>query len=80
MLFKGFPEKCDALKKLRMGVMERVSSARWATEWEENAKPLISKASQLSLIWSFRLLSSKSSVTKFSSETYAGFEISLPLI
>ncbi|CAI9787848.1 unnamed protein product [Fraxinus pennsylvanica] len=43
MLFKGFPEKCDALNKLRMGVMERVSSARWANEWEENAKPLISK-------------------------------------
>ncbi|XP_022886450.1 UDP-glycosyltransferase TURAN-like isoform X3 [Olea europaea var. sylvestris] len=43
MLFNGFPEKCDALKKLRMGVMERVSSARWANEWEENAKPLISK-------------------------------------
>ncbi|OVA03975.1 Asparagine-linked glycosylation protein 1-like [Macleaya cordata] len=45
MLFKGFPDECDALKALRNGVLERGSSARWATEWEQHAKPLISKAS-----------------------------------
>ncbi|KAA8524092.1 hypothetical protein F0562_010477 [Nyssa sinensis] len=41
MLFKGFPDECDALKSLRNGALEIGSSARWATEWEENAKPLI---------------------------------------
>ncbi|KAJ4719598.1 UDP-glycosyltransferase TURAN [Melia azedarach] len=43
MLFKGFPDECDALKKLRNGMLEMVLSARWATEWEEHAKPLISE-------------------------------------
>ncbi|XP_071725973.1 UDP-glycosyltransferase TURAN [Rutidosis leptorrhynchoides] len=43
MLFKGFPNECDALKTLRDGVLEMGLSARWATEWEANAKPLISK-------------------------------------
>ncbi|XP_071696677.1 UDP-glycosyltransferase TURAN-like isoform X2 [Rutidosis leptorrhynchoides] len=43
MLFKGFPNECDALKTLRNGVLETGLSARWATEWEANAKPLISK-------------------------------------
>ncbi|KAK6157477.1 hypothetical protein DH2020_011725 [Rehmannia glutinosa] len=41
MLFEGFPERCDTLKSMRSNLMERVSSVRWATAWEENAKPLI---------------------------------------
>ncbi|RVX22567.1 UDP-glycosyltransferase TURAN [Vitis vinifera] len=45
MLFKGFPDNCDALKLLRNGVVEAGFSARWDTEWERHAKPLISKAS-----------------------------------
>ncbi|XP_019433857.1 PREDICTED: UDP-glycosyltransferase TURAN isoform X1 [Lupinus angustifolius] len=44
MLFKGFPDECDALKVLKNGALETGSSARWATEWEEHAKPLITKA------------------------------------
>ncbi|GAV64112.1 Glyco_trans_1_4 domain-containing protein, partial [Cephalotus follicularis] len=40
MLFKGFPDECDALMSLREGALIG-SSARWATEWEEHAKPLI---------------------------------------
>ncbi|KAH6837261.1 UDP-Glycosyltransferase superfamily protein [Perilla frutescens var. hirtella] len=43
MLFEGFPERCDALDSMRSSLLERVSSVRWATEWEENAKPLINK-------------------------------------
>lgn len=43
MLFKGFPDECNALKSLRNGALEMGSSARWATEWEKNAKPLISE-------------------------------------
>ncbi|XP_065881490.1 UDP-glycosyltransferase TURAN-like isoform X1 [Euphorbia lathyris] len=39
-LFKGFPNECNALKLLRNGAVE-MSSSRWATEWEEHAKPLI---------------------------------------
>ncbi|XP_054815088.1 UDP-glycosyltransferase TURAN isoform X1 [Prosopis cineraria] len=45
MLFKGFPDKCDALKVLKNGALEIGSSARWTTEWEEHAKPLITEAS-----------------------------------
>ncbi|GFZ12353.1 UDP-Glycosyltransferase superfamily protein [Actinidia rufa] len=45
MLLKGFPDECNALNSLRNGALEMGSSARWATEWEENAKPLISEAS-----------------------------------
>lgn len=45
MLFKGFPERCDALSSMRSNLLTRVSSVRWATEWEENAKPLINKVS-----------------------------------
>ncbi|KAF7822483.1 UDP-glycosyltransferase TURAN isoform X1 [Senna tora] len=45
MLFKGFPDECDALKVLKNGAMEIGSSSRWTTEWEEHAKPLITKAS-----------------------------------
>ncbi|XP_049370092.1 UDP-glycosyltransferase TURAN isoform X2 [Solanum verrucosum] len=46
MLFKGFPGECDELKSLRQGVLASRSSVNWATEWEANAKPLISKASR----------------------------------
>ncbi|KAK9056856.1 hypothetical protein SSX86_024220 [Deinandra increscens subsp. villosa] len=49
MLFKGFPDGCDALRTLRNGVLEMGASAKWATEWEANAKPLISKVISLSL-------------------------------
>ncbi|XP_073220278.1 UDP-glycosyltransferase TURAN isoform X3 [Cicer arietinum] len=45
MLFKGFPNECDSLKVLKSGALETGSSARWFTEWEEHAKPLITKAS-----------------------------------
>ncbi|KAL3639274.1 hypothetical protein CASFOL_017181 [Castilleja foliolosa] len=41
MLFEGFPEKCDALRMMRSNLMERVSSVRWATAWDNHAKPLI---------------------------------------
>ncbi|XAR56379.1 Chitobiosyldiphosphodolichol beta-mannosyltransferase [Bertholletia excelsa] len=43
MLFKGFPDECDALKSLRIGALDTGSSARWAAAWEESAKPLISE-------------------------------------
>lgn len=43
MLFEGFPERCDTLTSMRSNLMERVSSVRWATAWEENAMPLIDK-------------------------------------
>ncbi|KAI4328743.1 hypothetical protein L6164_021076 [Bauhinia variegata] len=43
MLFKGFPYRCDALKMLKDGAMETSSSSRWSPEWEEHAKPLITK-------------------------------------
>ncbi|XP_051126192.1 UDP-glycosyltransferase TURAN isoform X2 [Andrographis paniculata] len=43
MLFEGFPGRCDSLKSMRSNLMERVSSVRWATVWDENAKPLIHK-------------------------------------
>ncbi|XP_042498789.1 UDP-glycosyltransferase TURAN [Macadamia integrifolia] len=43
MLFKGFPNECDDLKSLRNGAMQTGSSARWDTEWEEHARPLISE-------------------------------------
>lgn len=42
-LFKGFPGECDELKSLKQGVLASRSSVNWATEWEANAKPLISK-------------------------------------
>ncbi|KHG09366.1 Chitobiosyldiphosphodolichol beta-mannosyltransferase [Gossypium arboreum] len=44
MLFRGFPNECDALKSLKNGALETGSSARWAAEWEEHAKLLISEA------------------------------------
>ncbi|KAA8526681.1 hypothetical protein F0562_008116 [Nyssa sinensis] len=43
MLFKGFSDECNTLNLLRNGALETGSSARWATEWEENGKPLISE-------------------------------------
>lgn len=43
MLFKGFPDECDALKLLKKGVQETRSSVSWETEWEANAKPLMTK-------------------------------------
>ncbi|XP_002532170.2 UDP-glycosyltransferase TURAN isoform X1 [Ricinus communis] len=42
MLFKGYPDECNALKLLRNGALEK-SSSRWATEWEAHAKPLITE-------------------------------------
>lgn len=50
MLFKGFPDECDALKLLKRGVQETRSSVCWETEWEANAKPLITKVSSTSLL------------------------------
>ncbi|XP_022750918.1 UDP-glycosyltransferase TURAN isoform X3 [Durio zibethinus] len=43
MLFRGFPDECDYLKSLKNGALEMGSSARWDSEWEEHAKPLISE-------------------------------------
>ncbi|GLT63096.1 hypothetical protein SLA2020_356820 [Shorea laevis] len=36
MLFKGFPDECNALKSQRNGALETSSSARWDTEWGKN--------------------------------------------
>lgn len=46
MLFKDFPSNCDELNSLRKGAG---ASVRWATEWEEHAKPLLMEASCLFL-------------------------------
>ncbi|ESQ35157.1 hypothetical protein EUTSA_v10007520mg [Eutrema salsugineum] len=43
ILFKGFPGNCDALMTLKAGAMETGSSGRWASEWEDCAKPLITQ-------------------------------------
>ncbi|XP_057787116.1 UDP-glycosyltransferase TURAN isoform X2 [Salvia miltiorrhiza] len=51
MLFEGFPERCDGLKLMRSNLMGRVSSVRWETEWEENAKPLINEVSLFCHLW-----------------------------
>ncbi|KDP25859.1 hypothetical protein JCGZ_22889 [Jatropha curcas] len=48
MLFKGFPDECNVLKSLRNGALQ-MGSSRWATEWEEHAKPLISEVISHSL-------------------------------
>jgi len=45
MLFKGFPEECNALKSLKEGAMKSASSSKWSTEWEDNALPLVNQAS-----------------------------------
>uniref|UniRef100_A0A7N0U353 Chitobiosyldiphosphodolichol beta-mannosyltransferase n=2 Tax=Kalanchoe fedtschenkoi TaxID=63787 RepID=A0A7N0U353_KALFE len=42
MLFRGFPEESAALRSLKDGVL-KAGSSRWDSEWEEHAKPLISK-------------------------------------
>ncbi|KAL8161385.1 hypothetical protein V2J09_012874 [Rumex salicifolius] len=44
MLFKGFPDECGSLKSLKNGALETESTASWANEWEEHAKPLVSEA------------------------------------
>ncbi|KAF8776260.1 hypothetical protein HU200_003665 [Digitaria exilis] len=50
MLFKGFPEDCNALKSLKEGAMSTASSSKWSTEWQTNALPLVNQASaQVSL-------------------------------
>ncbi|KAL4181781.1 hypothetical protein AMTRI_Chr12g272750 [Amborella trichopoda] len=43
MLFKRFPDECDALKLLRRGAKESGASANWAFEWQQHALPLIEK-------------------------------------
>ncbi|KAJ0982153.1 hypothetical protein J5N97_010408 [Dioscorea zingiberensis] len=43
MLFKGFPDHCDALKSLRDGALATCSTSRWSTEWQTHASPLISQ-------------------------------------
>lgn len=48
ILFKGFPGNCDALMSLKAGAMETGSSGRWATEWEDCAKPLITQVKSFS--------------------------------
>lgn len=42
MLFRGFPNECNALDSLKNSAVE-MGSRRWSTEWEEHAKPLISQ-------------------------------------
>lgn len=49
MLFKGFPEESSTLQSLKNGALKSGSS-RWDSEWEEHAKPLISKVITQSLI------------------------------
>lgn len=41
MLFKGFPDKSDALRALQDGALASGSSSRWSTEWETHALPVI---------------------------------------
>lgn len=62
MLFKGFPDECDALKVLKNGALETGSSSRWATEWEEHAKPLITEASSISSLMQLVIIRSSSLV------------------
>ena len=50
MLFKGFPEECDALKSLKEGAMDTASTSKWSTEWETNALPLVNQASAQTLV------------------------------
>ncbi|CAN6226283.1 unnamed protein product [Urochloa humidicola] len=45
MLFKGFPEECNALKSLKEGAIDTASSSKWSTEWKTNALPLVNQAS-----------------------------------
>ncbi|KAM0937713.1 putative chitobiosyldiphosphodolichol beta-mannosyltransferase [Dioscorea sansibarensis] len=48
MLFKGFPDHCDALKSLRDGALATCSTSRWSTEWQTHALPLITQVPQVS--------------------------------
>jgi beta-1,4-mannosyltransferase len=50
MLFKGFPEECNALKSLKEGAMKSASSSKWSTEWETNALPLVNQVSGQTLL------------------------------
>ncbi|KAL6867730.1 hypothetical protein ACP4OV_015754 [Aristida adscensionis] len=43
MLFKGFPQECNALKSLKDGALSTGSSSRWSTEWETYALPLLNQ-------------------------------------
>ncbi|XP_031498799.1 UDP-glycosyltransferase TURAN isoform X1 [Nymphaea colorata] len=43
MLFKGFPDSCDALISLKNGALETGATAKWTTEWREHAMPLITR-------------------------------------
>ena len=43
MLFKGFPNDCDALKSLKNGALSTVSSSKWSTEGETYALPLVNQ-------------------------------------
>ncbi|PKA58869.1 beta-1,4-mannosyltransferase [Apostasia shenzhenica] len=43
MLFKGFPNTCDALEALHDGALFTGSSSRWSIEWETHALPLINE-------------------------------------
>lgn len=54
MLFRGFPNECNALHSLKKSIVE-MGSRRWSTEWEEHAKPLISQVSCLSFICDVRV-------------------------
>ncbi|XP_020241768.1 UDP-glycosyltransferase TURAN isoform X2 [Asparagus officinalis] len=48
MLFKGFPDNCNALKSLRDGALS-TGSSKWSTEWETYALPLIRENRLLSV-------------------------------
>ncbi|KAK7334995.1 hypothetical protein VNO80_26764 [Phaseolus coccineus] len=65
LLFKGFPDDCDALKVLKYGALETGSSARWATEWEEHAKPLITEASSFCYAMHFVIIRSSTLVVVY---------------
>ncbi|KAG9443785.1 hypothetical protein H6P81_015125 [Aristolochia fimbriata] len=43
-LFKDFPDGCSTLNSLREGALAKGASTRWATEWEQQALPLIAEA------------------------------------
>ncbi|KAL6648694.1 hypothetical protein ACP70R_012918 [Stipagrostis hirtigluma subsp. patula] len=43
MLFKGFPEDCNALKSLKDGALSTGSTSKWSTEWGTYALPLVNQ-------------------------------------
>jgi hypothetical protein len=43
MLFKGFPEECNALKSLKDGALSTGSSSKWSTEWATYALPVVNQ-------------------------------------